>query len=144
MYPCSVLVGWKKQSYVNVLASLVTAWYFGDYTHRLLFFCEYKGHAINELWQQISPKFGSLIEGGLLYVITQIVELWCGGPCGAPKYWRVQKIVTLFSYIVWPSAMKFGVIRGLANWHLFPEFRELWSGGHSKPCRSAKFQTVCF
>jgi len=26
VYPCSMLVGWKKQSYVNVLAYLVTAW----------------------------------------------------------------------------------------------------------------------
>jgi len=27
------------------------------------------------------------------------------------------------------SATKFGRIRGLANRNLFPEFRELWSGG---------------
>jgi len=29
---------------------------------------------------------------------------------------------------------KFSMVRGLANRHLFPEFRELWSGGPAIPC----------
>ena len=32
------------------------------------------------------------------------------------------------------SATKFGNVRGLANRNLFPEFRELWSGGSVIPC----------
>ena len=34
----------------------------------------------------------------------------------------VKKFVTLFSYTVWPRAVKFRSFRGLANRHLFPEF----------------------
>jgi len=42
-----------------------------------------------------------LIEGALLYVITQIGELWHGGsPWGAKILKGVQFLVTLFSYIV--------------------------------------------
>jgi len=32
------------------------------------------------------------------------------------------------------STAKFGSVMGLANGHLFPEFRELWSGGPAMPC----------
>jgi len=51
--------------------------------------------------------------GALLYITTQIGELWPRRFPGAPKYWNVYKIVILFSYIVWPSAVKFGMIRGI-------------------------------
>jgi len=44
------------------------------------------------------------------------------------------KIVTIFSYVVWPSAMKFGIVRDMANRQLFPKFRELWSKGPAIPC----------
>ena len=108
-------------------------------------FCEYKGHAINEideLWQQISPRW-VFRTGRNLAVDRDGLAI-----CHHPDWWTVvqgvalgrqntegcKKIVTLFSYIVWPSAMKFGMVRGLANRYLFPEFRELWSGCTTKPC----------
>jgi len=61
------------------------------------------------------------------------------------------KIVTLFSYVVWPSAMKFGIVRGLANQHLLPKFGELWFRNSAKPCDDIHDQSftdalvsVCF
>jgi len=58
----------------------------------------------------------------------------------------LAKIVTLFSYVVWPSAMKFGVVRGLANWHLLPKFGELWFRVPVKPYQSFTdaLVSVCF
>jgi len=55
-----------------------------------------------------------------------------------------KKIVTLFSYVERPSAMKFGSVRGLANWHSFPEFCELWSGGPAIPCGDMHQSFTCY
>jgi len=45
----------------------------------------------DEIWQ--------LDRGALLYVITQIGELWQWGPWGAKILKGVKNFVTLFSYI---------------------------------------------
>ena len=44
-----------------------------------------------------------------------------------------KKFATLFSYIVWQSAMKFGGVRGQAIRFIFSEFGELWFGGPTIP-----------
>jgi len=56
-----------------------------------------------------STKFDRLIDGASLYISIKIGELW---PRGPPMK-GVKKIVTLSSYIVWPSATKFVTIRGI-------------------------------
>ena len=43
--------------------------------------------------------------------------------------WRNKFLVTLFSYTVSPTAMKFGVITGIGAQHAFSHFDELWSTG---------------
>jgi len=56
----------------------------------------------------------------LLYITTQIGELWPKGfPWGAIIVKSVKN-VTLLSYTVWRSAMKFGMVKGLANGHMVP------------------------
>jgi len=88
---------------------------------------------IDELWQQIcriqelpeGDESWQLDRGGLL-VRHQTGELWPRGSPWGPKKVKVQKIVTLFSYTVWPTAMKFGMVRGLAKEHLLAKFGELW------------------
>ena len=58
-----------------------------------------------------------------------------GSPWSAKILKGVKISVTLFSYIIWPSAMKFGGAEGLANKPLFPEFGELDPGPASAtPC----------
>ena len=70
-------------------------------THRLLFLCEYKGHAKNELWQQLSPIWGfqngdeiwQLDGGGLVITSSpRLVNVGAGGPLGAPKYGMMQNL----------------------------------------------------
>jgi len=52
-----------------------------------------------------------LVVRALLYISAEIGELWLrGSPCGAKLVKGVKKFVTLFSYIVWPSAMKYGSV----------------------------------
>ena len=65
-------------------------------------------------------KFGILIDGAYWWTLTQKV------PLGLQNTEGCKKIVTLFSYTVWPSSMKFGTVSGLTNGHLFPEFSEVW------------------
>jgi len=48
-----------------------------------------------------------------MYVTTQTGELWPRGSSGAPKSEGCKNFVTFFSYAVWPTAMKFGVVRGI-------------------------------
>jgi len=85
--------------------------------------CLSVGHAVHEiddLWQQTSrrgvvgsrTKFGSVIDGVLMYVTMQTGELYPGGPMRPPKS-EGAKFVTLFSYTVWPTAMKFGTVRAI-------------------------------
>jgi len=55
-----------------------------------------------------------LIDGALPYVTNQTGELWHRGAPGHSKIVKgVKKFVTLFSYTVWPTAMKFGIVRGI-------------------------------
>jgi len=58
-------------------------------------------------------KFGSLIQVALLYIRAKIDELWHGRSFGGPKILKGVKIVTIFWYIVWSSAVKFGTRRGI-------------------------------
>lgn len=44
------------------------------------------------------------------------------------------KIVMLFWNIVWPSAMKFGTMRGIGALQILRNFGDLWSGGFAIPC----------
>jgi len=105
------------------------------------------GHAFNKVskvWQQISRR--QVVRRGQnlahwysgLAVSTSELRLVNFGsvvPLGTEIVKGVKNFfVTLFSYIVWPSAMKFGSVRGLANRNLFPEFRELWSECPAMPC----------
>jgi len=107
-------------------------------------FTVFVGHVVSEideikfgsrdLVDQNGTEFGRLIEGALLYIRTKIGEHWPGGPMGRQITEGCKKFVTLFSYIAWSSAMKFGSVRGLANRHLFPEFGELRSWVPAIPC----------
>ena len=55
-----------------------------------------------------------MIDGALPYVTNQTGELWHRGAPGHSKIVKgVKKFVTLFSYTVWPTAMKFGIVRGI-------------------------------
>ena len=61
-------------------------------------------------------KFGTLIERALVYKVAKIGELWLRGSSWDAKILKVQRIfVTLFLYIVWLSATKFGVMRGMCT-----------------------------
>ena len=85
------------------------------------------GHAVKEIdkfgsrylvqgfWER--DEFGSLIEEFLLYITTQIGELWHRGssPWGMKILKVVKTFLMLFSYIVWISVMKFGIIRALVH-----------------------------
>jgi len=55
---------------------------------------------------QNGTKFDTLIYRALLYIISKISELWPKGRQNS----RLGKKNFLFSYIVCPSAMKFGTI----------------------------------
>jgi len=102
------------------------------------------GHAVNEIdevRQQVSKtesKGNEIWHIGittLLCISAEVGELWPrGSPWSAKILKGVNKFVTLFSYTVWPSAMKFGSVSGLANRNLFPEFCKLWSGGRAIRC----------
>jgi len=52
-----------------------------------------------------------LIEGILLYTRAKIGELWPRRYPWSAKILKDIKNVTLFSYIIWLSAMKFGTMR---------------------------------
>ena len=54
-----------------------------------------------------------MIEGALLYIRDMTGELWSRGSAKMLK--GVKIYVTLFSYMVWLSAMKYGIARGLDN-----------------------------
>ena len=60
----------------------------------------------------------------------RLVNFGTAGHNGNAKILKGVKIVTLFSYIVWPSTITFSTVRGLVNGHLFPEFGELRSSVH--------------
>ena len=62
----------------------------------------------DEIWQIYRSR-------ALLYINTQIDEVWPKASPWAAKIVKGVKIITLFSYTVWPSAMKFGTVRGLTN-----------------------------
>jgi len=47
--------------------------------------------------------------------------------------WRNKFSVTLFSYTVWTTAMKFGMITGIGAEHVFSDFGELWPRGGAPP-----------
>ena len=84
---------------------------------------------------QKGTKSGTLVSRTLLCISAEVGELWPrGSPWSAKILKGVNKFVTLFSYTVWPSAMKFGSVSGLANRNLFPEFCKLWSGGRAIRC----------
>jgi len=58
-------------------------------------------------------KFGRRYLVDLLYFSAEIGELWPGSSFwGAKNSEQCKKIVALFSYIAWPSTMKFGTITG--------------------------------
>ena len=57
-------------------------------------------------------KFGSLIKGAFLYVTDETGELWPTELLGPQKVKSVKN-VTLFSYTVWPTAIKFGTVTGI-------------------------------
>ena len=48
----------------------------------------------------------------LLYIATQTGEVWYKCPLGRQNS-GVKKVVMLFSYTAWPSAMKFGAMTGI-------------------------------
>jgi len=106
-------------------------------------FTVFVGHAVNEISevrQQISRR-QSVSTGRYLahlYIapcctsFPKLVKVGPRGPLGRQN--------SRFSYIVRPSAMKFGSVRGITNRHLCLEFRELWSAGvpryHAATCIS--------
>jgi len=64
---------------------------------------------------QTGTKFGTLIEGALLYINAKIgelrprdVPLACQNTEGCKNYF-----VTLFVYVILPIAVKFGTMRGI-------------------------------
>jgi len=61
---------------------------------------------------QNGTKFGRLIEAAL-YITTPIGKLWPKGSGCDAKIVKGVKIVTLFAYTVWPSAIKFDIVRGI-------------------------------
>ena len=90
------------------------------------------GHTVNkidELWQQVSPR-GIFRTGRNLacliwpcYIaLPRFVKFGTGCPLGRQNTEGCKNFVTLFSYIVWSSTMKSGMVRGLANWHFFLNF----------------------
>jgi len=55
-------------------------------------------------------------------------ELWpTRSPGGAEILKGVNEFVTLFSSIVWMSAIKFGKLTGIGAWRVIYDFSELWS-----------------
>jgi len=76
-------------------------------------------------------KFSRLIDGALLSIRAKIGEPWCTHtrrfPWGVKILKGVNKFVTLFSYIFWPTAMKFGMMRGICAKQVISYFDELWS-----------------
>jgi len=80
-------------------------------------------------------KFDTLVVRVLLYASAEIGELWPRRSRWGAKIPKGVQIVTIFSYIVWSSAVKFGSVGGVATSHLFPEFGERWfRGSHNMPC----------
>ena len=79
-------------------------------------------------------KFGSLIEGAMLYITANTDELWPWGSARAPKKLKGVEIYDAFLVHRWPSAMKYGSFKGLANGHLFYEFAELSPGVRNTIC----------
>jgi len=76
---------------------------------------------INEIWQQISRIHG-LSEGNKIWQLVRealhtspprLVNVGPGGSPLGPKIVKDVKNVTLFSYTVWPTAMKFGMVWGI-------------------------------
>lgn len=62
---------------------------------------------------QNGTKFGSLI-GPCCTPVPRLVNFGSGVPLGRQNIEGCKKFVTLFSaYIVWPSTMKFGTVRGI-------------------------------
>jgi len=119
--PRGWLVGWSLASLFSTNRRISACY---AQTYRLLFFVGHTVNEIHEIWQEISrrgffhngTKFDRLIDGALLYIRrTKIGELWPGDP-----HWSVKNIegceknVSLFSYIVWPNAMKCGMMRGIS------------------------------
>jgi len=87
------------------LVFIVTSWYAETY-HLLFLRVSVISHAVNkidELWQHIShkgfqngTKFGSLIEGALLYITTHIGELWSRGSLGCQNNEGYKKFCNSF------------------------------------------------
>jgi len=65
-----------------------------------------------------------------VYTIQPVVQ-----PVVKPDNRLSNRFYNRFVQPVWQQVVscKRG-FRGLANWHLFPEFRDLWSGGPVMPC----------
>jgi len=54
-------------------------------------------------------------------------------PLGRQNTEGIKKTIALHTYIVRPTAIKFGTVRGVANGHLFPECGEPGSRATMRP-----------
>ena len=72
----------------------------------------------------------------MLYIATQNGELSPKGVLLGRQNSEECKNVTWNTFLVHRLADsdEFGMVRGLANGHVFPEFGELWTAGRAIPC----------
>ena len=145
---------WRKYAlFLQPFLSPHGAWYVE--TYRLLFFCRPR---LSVTLSTKSAKFGSrylvdrFSEGDEIWYIgspglaVHQPRLVIFGPCRRPPS-GVKKFVALFSYIVWPSAMKFGTTRGIGAYQILRDlvnfgvlFRgaKIFHGGYLTFCRSVR------
>ena len=68
------------------------------------------GQAVNKMDEMVDT-----VEEALLYIRPRLVNFSPGSPLGRQNTEGYTKIYSAFLYIVWPSAVKFGTVRGICE-----------------------------